>query len=382
MAWYKRLRWRLIGIQLLVVVIGISSVLLATRLLMVNAAQRVIRPNLQPYIDSPTTITTIETNILDAIQQTVTISLIIAGSGAILAGVIASYLLWRTLVVPLREIAQSSQRIADGHYDERVPVPEQGGEALQQVVTNFNQMAHWLEKTEEKRTAMVGNVAHELRTPLTGLRGVIEGMEDGVYAATPETFQLLRSELDRLSRLVNDLQDLSRAEAAAVRFHFHDFVICDVVRAVLSHLKAQADAKAITLTINEAAPPLVVHADSDRTAQVLTNLISNAIRYSPTGGSIVVDLSRQANLASVAVIDNGIGISAEDLPHLFERFYRVDSSRSRESGGSGVGLTIARHLTWAMGGDLSAESAGIDQGSHFRLTLPLATGHNLRADAG
>ena len=372
MVWYKRLRWRLISIQMLVVVIGISSVLLATRVLLLNALPDAIRPNLQPYIDSPTAIATIEREIFAAFSRTITISLTVAGIGAIIAGVIASILLWRTIVLPLRKIASSSERIAAGHYDERVPVSDQSGEAMQQVVTNFNNMASRLQTTEENRVTMVGDVAHELRTPLTGLRGVVEGLEDGIYTPNSETFQRLSNELERLARLVNDLQDLSRAEAGATRLNLHDFVMCDVVRSVLSHLKAQADSKGVDLVAHEVEPPMSTYADSDRTAQVLTNLISNAIRYTPAGGAITVQLTRLDDRARVAVIDTGVGISAENIPHLFDRFYRVDASRSRQSGGSGVGLTIARHLTWAMGGELSAESPGVNQGSTFTLTLPLS----------
>ena len=138
------------------------------------------------------------------------------------------------------------------------------------------------------------------------------------------------------------------------------------------HLQTQAEEKGISLSVQEADPPMTVHADSDRTAQLLTNLIGNAIRYTPTGGTIRVQLQPVGNMAQVQVIDSGVGISADDLPYIFERFYRADHSRSRQSGGSGIGLTIARHLAWGMGGNVLAESDGLDQGSTFTLQLPVA----------
>lgn len=379
MVWYRRLRWRLVGIQLLVVAIGVASVLLATRLLILEQGTAVIRPTLTPHIDSPTLIATIEAEILAAFGAALNTSLLIAGLGALLAGGIASFLLWRTLVLPLRRIAGSSQRIADGHYAERVPLPQQGGEALQQVVTNFNQMATWLEDTEKQRAALVGNVAHELRTPLAGLRGLIEGIEDGIYSPDAATFQDLSRELNRLSRLVDDLQNLSKIEAGAFQLDYQAVNLEEIVQRVLTHLKPQADGKGVELQVvlADGERPLVVWADADRSAQVLTNLISNAIRYTPSGGEVTLTLTRQSGSGQVAVADSGVGIAAENLPHLFERFYRVDTSRSRHSGGSGIGLTIARHLTWAMGGSLAASSPGEGQGSTFTLTLPLAVGKSI-----
>ena len=366
MVWHQRLRWRLIGIQVLVVVIGVAITLLGMRLIVSWLAPSQIRPILPPA--SPT----LETDLINAFSRIVSIAVMLAALSAAAVGAVASIILWRILVIPLREMAAASQRIIDGRYDERVPIPLQAGEALQHLAHNFNQMAESLAKVEENRTIMVGNVAHELRTPLAGVRGIIEAMEDGIYAPEPEVFQRLTGELDRLGRLVNDLQHLSRVEAGAIDLDFHDFVMRNVVRQVLTHLQAQAEAKGVVLTVHETEPPMTVHGDSDRAAQILTNLMSNAIRYTPAGGTVTVNLSPEGKMACVAVVDTGIGISAENLPYLFERFYRVDQSRARESGGSGVGLTIARHLTWAMGGDLIVVSEGEGLGSTFLLRLPLS----------
>lgn len=347
MVWHQRLRYRLIGIQLMVVLIGVGMMLLAMRSLIFGEAPDEIRGR-----------------ILSAVG--------IAAVGALFAGAVASLLLWRTLVVPLRTLAANSQRIADGRYDERVPFPNQSGEAMQQLATNFNQMAGTLQRVEQQRVAMIGNVAHELRTPLAGLRGVVEGLEDGVFAADSQTFGMMGREIGRLSRLVDDIQNLSRVEAGAVSFDLQDFLLCEIARRVSLHLQSQAEEKGIALTVHEADPPLKVHADSDRTAQILTNLVGNAIRYTSADGTVTVKIQSVGNMAQVQVVDTGVGISADDLPYIFERFYRADRSRSRQSGGSGIGLTIARHLAWGMGGELSAESDGLNTGSTFTLTLPLA----------
>ncbi len=347
MVWHKRLRYRLIGIQLLVVIIGVAMMLVTMRLIILGSSA-------------------------ENLSNAILLSVGIAAVGSLAAGAVASWLLWRTLVIPLRTLAASSQRIADGRYGERVPFPAQSGEAMQQLATNFNQMAGTLQQVEQQRIEMIGNVAHELRTPLTGLRGVVEGLEDGVFSTDSTTFAMMGREIGRLSRLVNDIQHLSRVEAGAIQLDFQDFVLCEVAQHVILHLQMQAEENGIMLTVQEAAAPMVVHADSDRTAQLLTNLIGNAIRYTPAGGTIRVQLQPIGNMAQVQVVDSGVGISADDLPYIFERFYRADRSRSRQSGGSGVGLTIARHLAWRMKGELSAESDGLDQGSTFTLTLPLA----------
>ena len=371
MRWYKRLRWRLVGIQLLVVIIGVIFVLLATQLWLSNAGEATIEPALSPYIESNETIETVAQTLLGEMRQTIIGAVAIAATGAVVVGVLASFLLWRTVVVPLRTLATSSQRIADGRYGDRVPVPEQAGEALKQVALNFNEMAQSLEKVEEQRVTLIGNVTHELRTPLTGLKGLIEGIEDGIYAPEPQTFQRISAEMDRLTRLIDDIQNLSRIEAAAIHLDFGAFPLADAVRQVVSHLRPQALAKAIDLQVLVPESGPVVWADRDRTAQILANLINNGIRYTPAGGKLYIKIAQDEQTAYAHVQDNGIGIPADELPFIFERFYRVDQSRSRQSGGSGVGLTISRHLAWAMAGSLTAESPGKEKGSTFTLALPL-----------
>jgi histidine kinase len=271
-----------------------------------------------------------------------------------------------------------------------VAVP--ASDELAEVAGHFNQMAEALAQVEQQRVTLIGNVAHELRTPLSGLAGYLEGVMDGLLPADPETFAVMYQEVRRLRRLVNELQALSRVEAGQMELELQTFDLQAVVQQAVAQMRPQADERRLQLEIDlvggapgtkPATPTLMVYADPDRAAQVLLNLLSNAVRYTPEGGRVTVHAGtvpaapgeRAARFAAVSVLDDGIGIPAESLPYLFERFYRVDPSRSRHSGGSGIGLAIARHLVWAMGGELTAHSEGVGQGSTFTFTLPLAQPH-------
>jgi histidine kinase len=278
--------------------------------------------------------------------------------------------LTRLILRPLKEITQSSQRIANGHYDERIAVPN--SDELAAVAINFNQMAEALERIEQQRIALIGNVSHELRTPLTGIEGYLEGVMDGVMPNDTETFAQMYQEVRRLRRLVDDLQALSRVEAGQISLRLEPFDLIPVIERIINQLQPQAMAESLTVKFEGPATQSVC-ADPDRTAQVLLNLIGNAIRYTPEGGRVTIKVSRQQRLVQMMVQDTGIGIPAESLPYIFERFYRVEQSRSRSSGGSGIGLTIARHLAWAMGGELTAASDGPGTGSTFLFSLPVAS---------
>lgn len=345
---WRQLRWRIVIAQMLVVLVGVVVLSLTAALL----APRNLPPNL-----------------LLLFQQTMGQALLAAAIAATVAGVATSLLLVREILRPLAHLTHSSQRIAAGHYDERVMPPE--NDELASVATSFNDMAEALERVEQTRVELIGNVAHELRTPLTGIEGYLEGMVDGVLPNDPATFTLIQGEVRRLRRLVNDLQSLSRVEAGQTELHLVAFDLCPLARQVVAQIQPQIIAQNLDLNVEEACATLKVYADPDRTAQILLNLVGNAVRYTPEGGSIRVALAPRGAMAEVRVIDSGIGIPAESLPYVFERFYRVDRSRARSSGGSGIGLTIARHLVWAMGGELHASSAGTGQGSTFWFTLPL-----------
>lgn len=296
-----------------------------------------------------------------------------AALAAMIAAVFLSLLLSRNVIAPVRAMTQATQRIADGRYDERVQV--YGRDELAQLAARFNQMAGKLDQVESMRRRLIGDVSHELRTPLTAIKGSMEGLMDGVLPATDETYQQIHTEADRLNRLVDDLQELSRVEARAYKLDIRSVDVSSLVRTVTKRLATHAESKRISLDL-ELVPDLPqVLADEDRAVQVLTNLTGNALQYTPEGGRITISAKRIDSEVQISVRDTGIGIPPERQSHIFDRFYRVDASRSRSrqsGGGSGIGLTIARALIEAHGGRIWAESAGQGEGSMFTFTFPIA----------
>lgn len=297
-------------------------------------------------------------------------ALAVAATAAFLAAVAVSVFVTRRIVAPVRAMTTASARIADGRYSERVPVTSD--DELGELAGQFNRMAATLERVEQARRDLVADVAHELRTPLASIAGYLEGLLDGVVPAEPETFHRLHREAARLQRLVNDLQELLRVEAGQVPIHLRRIEVQDLMDAAAARLRPQFDDKGIALDVDvpPGLPPVL--ADPDRIGQVTTNLLGNALQYTPAGGRVTLRARREQSAVAIAVIDTGIGIAPEHLPHLFDRFYRADRSRARASGGSGIGLTIARYLVDAHGGMIRAESAGPGQGSTFTFTLPIA----------
>ena len=294
-----------------------------------------------------------------------------AVTASVLAALLVSWFLSRRIVAPIRTLTDASQHIADGHYAERVQV--HGTDEIAQLAARFNQMATQLEQVESMRRQLIGDVTHELRTPLTSIKGYMEGLVDGVLPSTPETFNQIHREADRLSRLVDDLQELSRVEAKAYSLDIRSVTVSNLVQTTVKRLTPQARDKRITLHSNLPAdlPPL--QADEDRLTQVLVNLAANAIQYTPEGGDVTISAVRQTDEIHISVKDTGVGIPPEHLANLFTRFYRVDKSRSRNAGGgSGIGLTIAKHLVEAHGGRIWAESQGNGQGSTFTFSLKIA----------
>ncbi len=301
-------------------------------------------------------------------------ALLYAVIAAMAAAIMLSFLFSRRVVAPVRAMSRASQRIADGRYDERVEV--NGEDELAQLAAHFNQMAEKLNRVESMRRHLIGDISHELRTPLTAIKGSVEGLMDGILPAAHETYQQIHVEADRLNRLVDDLQELSRVEAHAYQLDMRPLEVSSLVRTVTKRLAHQAGSKRVSLDL-ELAPDLPrILADEDRVLQVLTNLTDNALQYTPEGGRVAISAKRiNNNEVQISVRDTGIGIPAEHLSHIFDRFYRVDASRSRSrqaGGGSGIGLTIARALVEAHGGRIWAESAGEEQGSVFNFTLAVA----------
>ncbi|MBI3152863.1 MAG: HAMP domain-containing protein [Chloroflexi bacterium] len=297
-------------------------------------------------------------------------SLIFAVISASLVALAVSFVLSRSVITPVRVMTNASRRISEGHYAERVQ--SQGTDELSQLAASFNQMASQLEQVEAMRRRLIGDVAHELRTPLTAIKGSAEGLMDGVLPANAETYQQIHNEAERLNKLVNDLQELSRVESKAINLNIQPVDVTRLIETVTKRMQFQFDEKRILLNRHLPHDPILVLADEDRALQVLTNLLGNALQYTPESGTVTVTIEREKNMAKFSVRDSGIGIPAEHLAHIFDRFYRVDKSRSRTHGGSGIGLTISKHLVEAQGGRIWAESNGENNGSVFVFTLPIA----------
>jgi signal transduction histidine kinase len=308
-----------------------------------------------------------------AFQSAMLRALLIATALASLVALLASLFVARQIALPMQQMVRATRRIEAGHYSERVTVaPANAGDELGQLADSFNDMAGSLEQTERRRLELVGDVAHELRTPIATLEGYLEGLLDGVVEPSERTWARLHGEAGRLRRLVDDLQELSRAEARQI-----PLAVCAVSPTVLARTALDPLAPAFAekgLTLAESIPADLpsVTTDQERAVQVLTNLLSNALRYTPASGRVELSVLHEDDRVTFHVRDTGIGITPDQLTHLFERFYCVDKSCLRALGGSGIGLTIARALAEAMGGQLTAESAGPGQGSTFTLTLPIA----------
>jgi histidine kinase len=302
----------------------------------------------------------------DAMRRT----LIAASISALAASLVLGLAVAARIARPMTVMAKAANRIAGGHYDERVPTNEPG--ELGDLAMSFNEMAASLDATEQRRLQLVGDVAHELRTPLTTLDGYLEGLEDGVVQPTPQTWQLLRSETARLTRLVNELSELWRAEANQLPLEIETIDVGVVARDVGRRFAPQAGTRGITIELPPAGDGPMARADRDRLAQILANYLSNALRHAPDGSTIRLATAALAGHVRVAVADEGPGLAPEQLEAVFERFYRVDAARSRAGGGTGIGLAIVQALSEAMGGQAWAESPGLGRGATFVVELPAA----------
>ncbi len=379
MNFWRQLRWRIAGAQMLVVLVGVVVVLVVALLFTQGIRGANVAAQAGALLAAGDLSATQQEALLAAanelaagFRESVLLAVGLAALSAIAAGLVTSLLLSREIVRPLQQLAQASERIAGGHYGERMAVPR--SDELAQVANSFNQMAQALAEVEQTRVSLLGDVSHELRTPLTSLSGYLEGMLDGVFPCDEETLALMYQEVRRMRRLVGDLQMLSRVEAGQISLNMGTFDVTALVQRAVAKLQPQWQAARLAVEVQGPSRPLLVYADPDRVDQILINLLGNALAYSAADSQIRVTIAPYGRFARVSVIDQGIGIDPAQIPYLFERFFRADRSRARGSGGSGIGLTISRHLSWALGGELSAESAGPGQGSTFSFTLPLAQG--------
>lgn len=296
-------------------------------------------------------------------------SLLLGGSVAIGIALLLTFILSRRMTSPIGVLAEAARRLGHGDLSQRVGL--QGGSEVAALGEAFNSMAGDLEYAEQLRRNMVADVAHELRTPLSNIQGYLEAIRDGVIEPDAAAIGSLSEEASLLSRLVNELQELSLAEAGELKLVYQAEDIADLVKQAVVPLQPQVVAKGIMLSLDLAEDLPLVNIDWQRVNEVLHNLLENAVVHTPEGGTINVGASAKGRWVEVNVSDTGEGIPAEDLPHIFERFYRVDKSRARATGGSGLGLTIAKRLIEAHGGTITVQSR-LGKGSCFSFTVPVA----------
>lgn len=295
---------------------------------------------------------------------------------SVLIALILSAVMSRQFVRPLQQMTRAADRIAAGHYQERLPVgdtPLDAQDEVKQLAVRFNRMTAQLEQVEDMRQKLIGDVAHELRTPLTVIKGSLDGLTDGVLPTESSTYERIYRQVDRMDRLVNDLQELNRIEEGVIHLNLKPVQINQLLENLVNTMQVNYSTKQVALIMQTGDSPLVALADEDRVDQVMINLLSNALQSTPSGGEVRVLMEKVGDTARISVVDTGIGIAPEHLEKVFSRFYRVDHSRSRQAGGSGIGLTVAKKLVETMGGRIWAESAGEGQGATFRFTLPLAS---------
>lgn len=291
---------------------------------------------------------------------------------AVVSGIVAtaaSLFVSSRITRPVTRMLSATRLISAGDYSERVP--KQEDDELGKLSQSFNQMAEALEAAEYQRGEFIRDTSHELKTPITTLQGYLEGLLDGVVEPNDDTWGLMYVEAERMRRLVEDLRQLSRAESETLTLHLHDMDPREVADLASDGMRPLFTEKGVTLDSGYDEDLPNVHADRDRTLQVLANLLSNALRHTPKDGTVSVRLARLGHEVAFEISDSGVGVETRDLPRLFDRFYRAEKSRSREGGGSGIGLAISRALVEAMGGRISADSPGLGQGATFVFTLPV-----------
>jgi signal transduction histidine kinase len=302
-----------------------------------------------------------------AFLDTVTRSLIVAVGAAGVAAVVMAALFARGILRPIGALTVAARQMERGDLSQRVQVTS--SDEIGQLGQAFNAMADGLARTEQLRRNMVADVAHELRTPLTNLRGYLEAMRDGVLDVRPETIESLYDEALLLSSLVDDMQDLTLSDAGRLSLHRELVDPAALVNAAAHAAQPHATQQGVELVVDAAAQMPSISADPQRVGQVLRNLLSNAIAYTPSGGTVHVAARASDDAVRVDVRDTGCGIAPEHLPDVFERFYRADPSRARATGGAGIGLALVKQFVHAHGGEVFVASTP-GQGTCFSFTLP------------
>jgi signal transduction histidine kinase len=340
----RRLLWKLLLVNVVPV---IAVIVLVIWLAIDHLAANYFMVLMDQYLVAPT-----ETH--QAFLTAIHYYLLWASLAGLILAFVLSYLLTRRVLRPLSQMAAATREVAAGNFSPRIDVAT--NDEVGELGTAFNRMADSLERVEKLRKAMVADFAHELRTPLTNLRGYLEGLSDEVIPPGKPTFEMLQQEILRLVNLVEDLQQLARADAARAFLEREELDLREEIERMLALYRPNFEAKGIEVTT--AVPPgaAKVTADRDKLLQAVRNLMENAWKYTPEKGQLAVTAERTTAGVKVVFANSGEGIGAADLPFIFERFFRADRSRSRAGGGAGLGLAIVKELIEAHGGRVGAES--------------------------
>lgn len=357
-----------LGLRLLV---AQALVLLATVGTAVVVAMLVGPPLFhQHMMEAGTTSTTAE---LDHIDQAFiganAVSLGVALVIALSCAIAVTWYLGRRLARPLTAMTAAAKELSLGSYTTRVQ-PTGAGPELDTLAASFNLMAERLERIEDTRRRLLSDLAHEMRTPLATLNVYVEGLEEGVATWDDDTSRVVTAQVERLTRLAEDLDDVSRAEEGRIALDLHRHPVFELLEGARDLAQAAYAAKGVRLVVDPGQPTARVRVDRQRMGQVLGNLLSNALRHTPAGGTVTLRARAEGARVAIEVSDTGEGLTGDQLPHVFERFYRGDSARDRDHGGSGIGLTISKAIVEAHGGQLVVRSEGPGRGATFTVSLP------------
>lgn len=288
-----------------------------------------------------------------------------AGTFTLLISLIIGSVLSKRISKPISKVIDKTKHISKGYFSGRIEDKSNTRE-ISELIESVNDLATSLEKQDILRKRLTSDVAHELRTPLSTLRGNLEAMRDGILQPSKERFESCNEEVIRITKLVSDLERLTKYESENITLNKEEFNISEVIKNTVINLENEYISKAVTVNYTE--NNINILADKDKITQVIINILSNAIKYNKTGGSIDITVEKEYNTAVIKFKDNGIGISEEDLPYIFERFYRADKSRSRSTGGSGIGLAICKSIIEAHDGEIFASSK-LNQGTTIVVKL-------------
>lgn len=357
------IRWKLIGALILVVIVAIGLTAYIT--------DQNTENEFQTYLDrcgmgQSQRLIVAERDFIDNVNR----SLIFAGGGAAIVALILGAVLTRRITEPLYKLKIGAKKIASGEFSHRL-VPNSRDE-IGELSNSFNDMAAKLESIEISREHLFIDIAHELRTPLTVIEGTVEGIKDKVISPDTEHLSIISNQIAILTRITTELRQLALFESGEVKFEFQPTDIVDLIRQKIEEIKLSTQSNSIEFGFSS-KDMWLVSIDSGRISQVITNLLSNAIRHSPKSGKVTVEINRTRDEKSelvISVSDEGKGIDSKHIPHLFDRFYRVDSSRDRSEGGIGLGLAIVKHIVEKHGGHVWVDSQ-LGKGSTFYFSIPM-----------